>query len=318
MKKSLIALAVVAALPVAAQADATISGSVNTVYTQGGANSGGIDSDATLKIATEEVLANGMTATATFAILGGSKNSGTASLKGDFGTLTAGSIDSDGAFQAGDSASIVGDTMTASSSGTTAQGVKYASGDMAGIGLTVQMNGSTEADGTTTTKATKGTQIGLTYAATDGLTLGYATATKDADNQVTTGVNEKTNVIGGRYVTGDYTFTLGKQKDKGVKASAQYVYNAFTTKVSFKPAKGATPASNTLKVTYAEDGVTANVAKTKGKGATWDIAYATGDLTVKAKSTKVYTAALDYGNADLTLTRNTKKKTTSLGYKVAF
>jgi len=343
MKKSLIALAVVAALPVAAQADATISGSVNTVYTQGAQAevaakpakdgfvattlvaakpSGAIDTDATLKIATEEVLANGMTATAALTIISGATaktgNQGTVSLAGDFGTLTAGSMDSDGAFQAGDAASAVGDTMTASSSGTTAQGIKYASGDMSGFGVTVQMNGSTAADGSTATKATKSTQIGLTYAAAEGLTLGYGSATDDADNQVGGGVTGKTNVIGGAYTTGDYTFKLGKQKDKGAKASVQYVYDAFTTKLSFKPAKGATPASNTLKVTYVEDGVTANVSKTKGKGATWDIAYATGDLTVKAKSTKVYTAALDYGNADLTLTRNTTKKTTSLGYKVAF
>ena len=339
MKKSLIALAIVAALPVAAQAEATISGTVNTVYTQGAQAevakklakdgfaevdavaakpSGAIDTDATLKIATDEVLANGMTATATFAILGGSKNSGTASLAGDFGTLTAGSIDSDGAFQAGDAGSIVGDTMTASSSGTTAQGVKYASGDMSGFGLTVQMNGSTAADGSTATKANKSTQVGLTYAAAEGLTLGYGSATEDADNQVGGGVNGKTNVVGGTYVTGDYTFTLGKQKDMGAKGSVQYVYDAVTVKLSASQAKGAVEASNTLKVTYVEDGVTANVQKIKGKDATWDIAYATGDLTLKAKSTKVYTAALDYGNADLTLTRDTDEKTTSVGYKVAF
>lgn len=186
MKKSLIALAIAAALPVAAQADATISGSVNSVYTQGDVAavaakpakdgfaavaavaakpSGAVDTDVTLKLNTSEVLANGMTATAEFGILGSSPSTGTVSLAGDFGTLTAGSIDSDGAFQAGDAGSIVGDTMTAGSTGTTAQGIKYASGDMSGFGLTVQMNGSTEADGSTTTKANKSTQVGLTYAA---------------------------------------------------------------------------------------------------------------------------------------------------------
>ena len=339
MKKSLIALAIAAALPVAAQADATISGSVNSVYTQGDVAevaakpakdgfaavaavaakpSGAIDTDVTLKLNTSEVLANGMTATAEFGILGSSPSTGTVSLAGDFGTFTAGSMDSDGAFQAGDAGSIVGDTMTADETGTTVQGIKYASGDMSGFGLTVQMNGSTEADGSTTTKANKSTQVGLTYAAAEGLTLGYGSATADADNQVGGGVNGKTNVVGGTYTTGDYEFTLGKQKDMGAKGSVQYVYDAVTVKLSASQAKGTVAASNTLKVTYVEDGVTANVEKVKGKDTTWDIAYATGDLTLKAKSTKVYTAALDYGNVDLTLTRDTDDKTTSVGYKVAF
>ena len=68
MNKSIIALAIAAALPVAAQADATISGSVTSKYS----NSGVIDTDAALKIASSEVLANGMTATASITILGGS------------------------------------------------------------------------------------------------------------------------------------------------------------------------------------------------------------------------------------------------------
>jgi len=106
----------------------------------------------------------------------------------------------------------------------------------------------------------------------------------------------------------------------GAKGSVQYVYDAFTTTVAFQQAKGTAKSTNSLKVTYVEDGVTANVKKKKGKKATWDIAYATGDLTVKAKSTKVYSAALDYGNADITLKRDNSGASgkTSLGYKVAF
>ncbi|MDC9720262.1 MAG: hypothetical protein PSN46_05970, partial [Gammaproteobacteria bacterium] len=107
MKKTIIALAIAAALPVAAQADATLSGSVTTKYN----NTGVIDTDATLTIASSEVLANGMTATATFGILADidddTENAGTASLAGDFGKLTVGSIDADSAFQAGDVAGIV-------------------------------------------------------------------------------------------------------------------------------------------------------------------------------------------------------------------
>ena len=53
MNKTLIALAITAALPVAAQADMTLSGSVSTKYTQGGV----ITTDAAFGLATSEVLA---------------------------------------------------------------------------------------------------------------------------------------------------------------------------------------------------------------------------------------------------------------------
>ncbi len=65
MNKTLIALAITAALPVAAVADVTISGSLTSKYK----NTGAIDTYTRLSIASSEVLANGMTATASFAIL---------------------------------------------------------------------------------------------------------------------------------------------------------------------------------------------------------------------------------------------------------
>ena len=58
--------------------------------------------DSRLSVKSPEVLANGMTATAGFFITADTENSGTAILSGDFGTLTFGSIDADGAIQAGD------------------------------------------------------------------------------------------------------------------------------------------------------------------------------------------------------------------------
>ena len=184
MKKSLIALAIVAALPVAAQADATISGSVTTKYK----NTGVINTDAALTIASSEVLANGMTATASIDVLG-DESQGIATLAGDFGTLTAGKIDSDGAFQAGDVASVVGDTEDADSDGTTVYGLHY-SGDMAGLAVAAQLNANTGALETATGE-TKGTQMSATYDF-NGLTVGYAYASADADKDKdqTTGVNE--------------------------------------------------------------------------------------------------------------------------------
>ena len=65
MKKTLIALAIAAAMPVAAQADVTIFRRLTSKYK----NTGAIDTDSSLRVDSSEVLANGMTATASFAIL---------------------------------------------------------------------------------------------------------------------------------------------------------------------------------------------------------------------------------------------------------
>ena len=94
MNKTLIALAIAAALPVTAAADMTISGTLTTKYR----NTGVIDTDARLGMASSEVLANGMTATASFAILADTEKQDIATLSGDFVTLTVGEIDSDGTF----------------------------------------------------------------------------------------------------------------------------------------------------------------------------------------------------------------------------
>jgi predicted porin len=64
-EKTLIALAIAAAMPVAAQADVTIFRRLTSKYK----NTGAIDTCTRLSIAFSEVLANGMTATASFAIL---------------------------------------------------------------------------------------------------------------------------------------------------------------------------------------------------------------------------------------------------------
>ena len=58
--------------------------------------------DSRLSVTSFEVLANGMNATAGFFITADTENSGRAILSGDFGTFTFGSIDADGAIQAGD------------------------------------------------------------------------------------------------------------------------------------------------------------------------------------------------------------------------
>ena len=208
MNKTLIALAITATLPVAAVADVTISGSLSSKYK----NTGTIDTDSSLRVDSSEVLANGMTATAGFSITADTdddtENSGTATLAGDFGTLTVGSIDADGAFQAGDVAGVVADTTdSTSSTASTVYGVHF-SGTVAGLTVSAQVNaksgasGSTGAASTGTAQAigqssgtvagtlytpavaagasalTKSTQIGVSYEV-NGLTVGYSYASAD-------------------------------------------------------------------------------------------------------------------------------------------
>ena len=164
MNKTLIALAIAAALPVAAQADATISGTLTSKYK----NTGAIDTDARLSVASSEVLANGMTATAAFVILADydddTENQGTATLTGDFGALTVGEIDADGAFQAGDVGGVVSDT-TESTDGTTSTvfGIHYA-GSVAGLTVAVQVNANTGATGSAATTAATANGAAANYA----------------------------------------------------------------------------------------------------------------------------------------------------------
>ncbi len=71
----------------------------------------------------------------------------TATLSGDFGTLTVGSIDADGAFQAGDVGGAVPDTTdSTSSTASTVYGVHF-SGSVAGLTVAAQVNANTGATG---------------------------------------------------------------------------------------------------------------------------------------------------------------------------
>jgi len=69
-EKNLIALAIAAAMPVVAQADVTIFARLTSKYK----NTGAIGTYSRLSIASSQVLANGMTTTAFFAILATLKN----------------------------------------------------------------------------------------------------------------------------------------------------------------------------------------------------------------------------------------------------
>jgi len=343
MNKTLIALAIVAALPVAAQADATLSGSVTTKYTQGGST----DTDAALSISSSEVLANGMTATATFDVLGG-ENQGTASLAGDFGTLTAGEIDSDGAFQAGDVAGTVGDSTDADEDSTSVFGVHF-SGTAAGLTIAAQLNGASGATGVSqldddasvaaalaatpsvvqapaADPATKGTQMSATYDL-NGLLVGYSYANAKASDDSVDGLLESQTAFGVSYAFGDLAVTAGKTSAKeNALISATYTLSAdaFTVVAQMDNYHSATD-SNDYQINMSYDlgnGIMLSSEVDKAKTTTMVASYTMGDMTAMVAKTDDGTTdasvALDFGNADLTLGRNGGDEETSLTYAVAF
>jgi len=334
MNKTLIALAITATLPVAAVADVTISGSLTSKYK----NTGAIDTDSRLSVASSEVLANGMTATAGFSITADTdddtENSGTATLSGDFGTLTVGSIDADGAFQAGDVGGAVPDTTdSTSSTASTVYGVHF-SGSVAGLTVAAQVNANTGASGSgataaatansassnyaaaTDTRKTKSSQLSATYEV-NGLTIGYGYASADAkDGNTTThnGVHEGQSAIGVSYAMGDLVVSVGKQNlsDQGSTSpdalvSATYTMTADAITIVAQ-GDNAPSGDYQLNLTYAfSDNMTISSEVDKGKTTTMVGTYTEGDMTFTVArqddDTTDASIALDYGNADLTIGR---------------
>ena len=341
MNKTIIALAIAAALPVAAQADMTLSGSVSTKYKSTGA----IDTDAALTVSSSAVLANGMTATATFGVLedtdGDSANSGSASLAGDFGTLTMGHIDADGAFQSGDVAGVVPDTTeSASTTASTVYGIHF-SGSAAGLTIAAQVNAETGASGSSTMTGTdeesgaqtKSTQIGATYNL-DGLSVGYSYASDAADAENITdgtdGVKEGQSVFGVSYSFGDLVVSAGKQNLKTTAASPDALVSATYTMtadaLTIVAQMDNTPSGDyQIDTTYAfTDAISlsSEIDSTAGKETTLVATYTMDDTVVSISKTDDGTTdasiALDYGTATLTAARNGGDAESSLTYKVSF
>ena len=317
MNKTLIALAITAALTVAAQADMTLSGSVSTEYTQGGV----ITTDAAFGLASSEVLANGMTATASLDVLG-DDTQGTASLAGDFGTLTVGSIDSDGAFQAGDVGGVVGDSTDTDEGSTSVNGVHF-SGAAAGLTVAAQLNGSTDAAGTA--GDTSGTQLSATYDF-NGLTAGYAYSSASASSDTVAGLDEAQTVFGVSYAFGDLAVSAGKSSaDADTFISATYTMSMDS--VTLVAQMDNVPTGDyQINLTYAlSDALTVNAeVDSSAASSILGVSYTSGNMTASvtntddaAGSTDI-SVGLDFGNADLTLARDDGDSSTSVTYSVAF
>ena len=349
MKKSVIALAIAAAMPVTAMADVTITGSVTAKYylnaeTTAATNErqqSGLDVDSDLDISSTEVLTNGMTATASFDV-GSEGDSGKVGLSGDFGALTVGSaLDSDGAFQSADIGAVVSDALDAAAApdgaedAATANAIHYAkSFDM--FDVEVQKNASTTAVGTSpaANDQTENTQIGMTMELMEGLDLGYGYSKNK-------GASDNADVLGLTYAWEDFDFTYGQ----GTKAdgtdidgvlSVAYTMDEVEFKYTHDTADDVDGAATSgsgkdkVEVTYtgADNGVTVAMVYDQDEDANNEtelgmkVTYVTGDLTMSAerkqdKSTDA-TISYDMGNADIELARDGSKKNTTVQYKVAF
>ena len=317
MKKTVIALAVAAAMPVAAQADVALTASVAAKLTAGTA---ALDVDSDLDISSTEVLANGMTATASFDV-GSEGDSGKLGLSGDFGALTIGSaLDSDGAFQAGDVAGVIADTTVTADTASTTNAIHY-SGDFASLAVAAQLNAATDATGTAT--ETKSTQLSVTYNF-NGLNMGYAYASDDADADDTTGVNAAQNLVGATYSFGDLVVSAGKSSIVN-DVTISGTYTATVDNLSVAATVKSTGAANSHKLVLGYDlnGMALNITEDSAKSHTAASAvFTSGDLTVTAArvndGSNDLTAALAMGNAALTVKRDGSATATTATYKVSF
>jgi len=282
MKKSVIALAVAAAIPVAAQADATLSGSVKASYV---VNTKALDIDSDLDISSTEVLANGMTASASFDV-GSEGDSGEASLEGDFGTLTVGSgLDRDGAFQSGVLVpGTVEDLYDTSDSASTSNAIHY-SGSWADLSIQAQVNASTDASGATTARVSQwlggtadaaagATSITNVDTATGNVTASNAGTGDVAGTSIVTGVSDTAQssvtqiaatyefngiTLGYATVNGNMTSGIGSTINKGSAVGATYSFGGLSVGYS-KASTASDPVMvASYKATYGEVDLSASV-----------------------------------------------------------
>ena len=312
MNKTLIALAITAALPVAAQADLTLSGSVSTSFNDAGV----VDTDTSLSTTASQVLANGMTATASFDVLGG-ENQGSATLSGDFGTLTAGEIGSDGAFQSGDVGGAVGGTEDADEGSIDVSGI-HLSTSQAGLDLAIQINGGTGADASTA--ASRSTQVGASMDF-NGVTVGYAYASDEASAAAAAGVTDAVTAFGVAYTMGDIAITAGKASN-----ASDAVYKlAYNTSLDALTVAASIDQDSAYAITlgYAlNDALSLSATLETDTNTVMSVSYAAGDVTASVTNgddnTTDASIALDLGNADLELARDGGDSETSVSYTVAF
>jgi predicted porin len=298
MKKTMIALAVAAALPVAAQADVTLSGSIKGVWTLGGADNGKPALTTKFAASSSEVLANGMTATASFDILGGGSQ-GTVGLSGDFGSVTAGSG------QASDL------TDTDANDSITMSGVSY-SGTFAALSVNAAAGeyngkGAVGAAGANADYNTYGASYDL-----DGITIAASNT-----NDVTS--------ISATYTLGDITLTADKDSnDENATIKAAYSATMGDLAVTLSAQTGANAADVDtwdMTATYTMGDIALTVKDSEAANDTKISAkYVSGAVSLTVDDDSDVTVAYDMGNADIAIERDSSVAagSTKVTYTVAF
>jgi hypothetical protein len=297
MKKTVIAMAVAAALPIAAQADITLSGSLSTEFTLGSDLVPAIETE--LSADSSEVLANGMTATASVSVLGDDKQ-GTIGLAGDFGEVKAGS--------AAKTLSEVADSEAGKTNDEDADlsGFAYTS-TFAGLDVNAAKGQFEETPYDTTENLIKYTTYGASY---------------DFNGLKVSGQNTKectggsTTKFTAEYAFGDLTvLTVSGSKSKDADAIIKAAYKQTMDDLAVKVSADSADKWNleaTYTMTMGDLAVTAEDDQDAG-GAKISAKYTSGDLSLEVDSDSKVTVAYDIGNADLSIVRddtNTKVKYT--------
>lgn len=305
MKKTVIAMAVAAALPATAQADITLSGSVSAEYTLG--SNLVPTTEAKLTAESTEVLTNGMTATAEFNVLG-DKGQGTIGLEGDFGKVMAGTC----AKTLEDVAnSAPNDATKKDDEDACLNGVSY-TGEMAGFTVNASKgqfdeNHLDDLETSFNYFEQKDIMEYITYGAEydfNGLKVsGESTTEYRADDAPTTKASAKAvTKFGTEYAFGDLIISGSKSSNKSsaiVEAAYEKTIGDLAVEVSASSDDAweleATYTIGDIAIT-AEDGSKITETKISAK-------YAYNDLSVEVDSDSKVTVGYDLGNADLSMVR---------------
>ena len=305
MKKTMIALAVAAALPVAAQADVTLSGSVAAEFTLGSNLTA--DTDAAFAAASSEVLANGMTATASLDVLGDGGEgvtNGKAGLSGDFGAFTVGN----GAKTLVEVANCGSTAATTNDEDADLDGISY-TGSFAGLSVNAAAGRFGEHDYAAT--AAQSWVDYSTYGASydfNGLTV--------TGQSTTEGTAAASNKLTASYAFGDLTVSASKSTGADVVMKGAYAATLGDLTVS---ASADSSDDWDVSMTYAlgDISITATDDETAG-GADMSASYSADNLTVTVDSDSDVDVSYSMGNAVVAMSRDTDADATTVKYTVSF
>ena len=309
----MIALAVAAAMPVAAQADATLSGNVEATYKDSAYS---VDADVTLSVT--EVLTNGMTASAELDLLDGADGAdASVSLAGDFGSITAGDgIAVNAGADAGDVAGLLTAADASDGDPAVGDGLSY-SGSFAGVTLGVATTSNSDYDNSSNSAIFGGTSnegmtsIGAAYDF-NGVSVGYASMKADSGTSVT--------AIGAKYTVGDLSVYGGEANEKTV-VGADYAMNVDALAITANVEDIDGTSTWEVNATYTLGAISVGVEKENGKEVDLTASYSAGALSItydEGETNEELIIGYDMGNADFEITRDTTADKTQVQYKVSF